>query len=218
MGALEALLSRLRRRRQRLTSSADLGIFLDRQASFLSQKGITEFCRVRSGVYWAKLFSEAAFQEALTRATWMSYTPALAMVAELAEGMLRPEAQGREDELRTAIAHRARAVRAAHALPVNVDPGAWAATDGLVGDRLAAAAQAPPRPVHLVPEPMARLIFAALPLHVEIVAKDYDYIFNNLRMNLVRAHDDFEATADPRAIAASLFEQLEVDGATGRSS
>ena len=206
MNALETLLSRVGPKRPRLASSADLGVFLDRQAAFLSQKCITEFCRVRSGVFWAKLFSETAFQEALTRATWMGYTPALAMVAELAEGMLQREAQGRETDLRSAIERCALSVRAAHTLPQLVDPAAWAAQDGLVRDRLAAAALAPPRPVRLVPEPMARLIFAALPLHVEIVAKDYDYIFNNLRMNLVRAHEDFAATADLRAIAVSLLD------------
>src|SRR5688500_16946067 len=125
MGVLETLLSRVGSRRPRLTSSADLGIFLDRQAAFLSQQCLTEFCRVRRGVYWAKLFSEFAFQEALTRATWMGYTPALAMVAELAEGMLRPEAQGREADLRSAIERCALSVRSGHILPELVDAAAW---------------------------------------------------------------------------------------------
>ena len=44
-----------------------------------------------------------------------------------------------------------------------------------------------------MPKPMARMVFDALPIHKEIVTHDYDYIFNNLSMNLLRAHEDFIA-------------------------
>ena len=52
---------------------------------------------------------------------------------------------------------------------------------------------------------MARSVFDALPLHKEIVTHDYDYIFNNLRMNLLRAHEDFIAAAQLREIADDLL-------------
>ena len=43
--------------------AAELADFMDSRAAFLAQKCIVEFCRVRAGVYWQKLFSEQEFQD-----------------------------------------------------------------------------------------------------------------------------------------------------------
>jgi hypothetical protein len=75
----------------------------------------------------------------------------------------------------------------------------------LVEERLAATQLGAPRPVREMPEPMARTVFGALPLHKEIVTRDYDYIFNNLRMNLLRAHEDLLKTGDLPAITEDLL-------------
>ena len=52
---------------------------------------------------------------------------------------------------------------------------------------------------------MARKVFDALPLHKDVVTNDYDYIFNNLRMNLLRAHEDFLAAACLDVLADDLL-------------
>ena len=69
-----------------------LAAFMDSRAAFLAQKCVVEFCRVRAGVYWQKLFSEKEFQEALDTSRWRAYPPAFAMVAEMVEGALREAA------------------------------------------------------------------------------------------------------------------------------
>jgi hypothetical protein len=61
------------------------------------------------------------------------------------------------------------------------------------------------RPVREMASPMARLIYDRLPIHKQIVRHDYDYIFNHLRMNLLRAHEDFEALAEPQALVEALL-------------
>ena len=71
----------------------------------------------------------------------------------------------------------------------------WQSALDEVRERLAATQSGPPRPVREMPDPLARRIFDALPLHRTVVTNDYDYIFNNLRMNLLRAHEDFLAAA-----------------------
>jgi hypothetical protein len=48
------------------------------------------------------------------------------------------------------------------------------------------------------------LVFESLPIHPTIVRNDADYIHNNIRMNLLRAHEDFLASADPDRLVASL--------------
>jgi len=44
-----------------------------------------------------------------------------------------------------------------------------------------------------------------LPLHMEIVTHDFDYIRNNLRMNLLRFHEDFVAAARFETLVPSLL-------------
>ena len=56
------------------------------------QKGIYEYSRARAGHYSKVLFSEKEFQDALERSRWSAYPLGLAMVGEVAEGVLRPHA------------------------------------------------------------------------------------------------------------------------------
>jgi hypothetical protein len=48
-------------------------------------------------------------------------------------------------------------------------------------------------------ERLARKVFEAVPIHPSLLTNDYDYIFNFLRMNLLRAHEDFLARVDRNA-------------------
>src|SRR6478609_6157601 len=67
-----------------------LADFIDRNAAFVSQKGIYEYSRARAGHYAKVLFGEPEFIEAVDRARWRAYPIGLAMVAEVVEGALRP--------------------------------------------------------------------------------------------------------------------------------
>ena len=64
MGILDALMSRLFHKAEPISEPARFAAFMDSRAAFLAQKCVVEFCRVRAGVYWQKLFSEAEFQAA----------------------------------------------------------------------------------------------------------------------------------------------------------
>lgn len=205
MHLLSSIFDRLRPHRQRIETTEQLAHFIGSRAAFVSQKCVTEFCRVRAGANWQQLFGEAEFQTALIRSTWMSYTPALAMLCEMVEGMLRPHAAD-PAEMRGRLVRLATDIRDGLALPQEVEREAWSTQSGLVADRLAHAALAAPRPVRHLADPLARNVFQALPLHANLLTNDFDYIFNNLRMNLIRAHDDLEAVADPKRIADSLVQ------------
>ncbi|NGO52408.1 type II toxin-antitoxin system VapC family toxin [Allomesorhizobium camelthorni] len=182
-----------------------LADFMDSRAAFLCQKCVVEFCRVRAGVYWQKLFSEAEFQEKLRQSRWQSYPPAFAMVAEMVEGATRSHAGQRQRRLPAALETVAAEVFARYPVPDGAPVDFWDDALVLVRERLQATQAGPPRPVKDMTSPSARMIFEALPLHKEIVAHDFDYIRNNLRMNLLRFHEDFVAAARFETLVPSLL-------------
>lgn len=205
MGLLDKLGASLLGRQERIASGEALADFIDSRAAFLCQKCVVEFCRVRAGVYWQKLFTEEEFLTALGIANWRAFPPSVGMIAEMVEGVLREPAGLRQRALPAAIGGVCRAVFARHAVPDGLPPDFWEDAAALVDARLQATQASAPRPVRLIPDPLARAVFEALPIHQSIVTNDYDYIFNNLRMNLLRFHSDFVDAVDGRALADDLL-------------
>lgn len=204
MGLLSEFLPGLLRRPPPIDSSAALADFMDRHAAFLAQKSIVEFCRVRAGIYWQKLFTEAEFQAALGQSRWTAYPACFAMMAEMVEGALRPHAGPQIAPLRSGLEALAQDVFARYPVPDGADGDFWQQAGQLVAERLQIAQSRPPRPVSKLPNPLARRVFEAVPIHPSIITNDYDYIFNFLRMNLLRAHEDFENQADMPALVEAI--------------
>lgn len=204
-GVLRNLFGRLFRRPERIADVEALERFLDERAAFLTQKGIVEFCRVRAGGHWQKLFGEAEFQQALTLSRWRGYPLALAMLAEMVEAALREAAGVERLRLSGTLSAAAARLTAKYPVPAGESGDFWEISNALIAATLAEAQSRPARPVAAMPDPLAKKFHKALPLHQNLVAPDYDYIFNFLRMNLLRAHDDFVAQADAPALLADLL-------------
>ncbi len=205
MGLLDKFISGVFGKTEAVADRSSLADFMDSRAAFLCQKCIVEFCRVRAGVYWSKLFAEAEFQEAMRKSRWESYPPAFAMVAEMVEGAVRPHAGMRQRQLPAALETVAAEVFARYPVPEGAPETFWDDALVLVRERLQATQAGPPRPVKDMTKPSARMIYDALPLHKNIVTHDFDYIRNNLRMNLLRFHEDFLAAARFEPLVASLL-------------
>ena len=205
MGLVDKLTGGLFTKPQPIATRSDLAEFMDSRAAFLAQKCVVEFCRVRAGVYWQKLFSEKEFQAELDLSRWRAYPPAFTMMAEMVEGALREAAGIRQRHLPERLSGLAGDVFARYPVPAGEDPAFWTLARGLVEEQLAKTQAGPPRPVRDLPKPMARAVFNVLPMHKDIVTNDYDYIFNNLRMNLLRAHEDFINVADLKSVADDLL-------------
>ncbi|RWH71599.1 MAG: hypothetical protein EOQ86_12205 [Mesorhizobium sp.] len=205
MGLLNDLLPQFLRKPQPIVNIDDLADFMDSRAAFLAQKSIVEFCRVRAGVYWQKLFSEKEFQAALNHSRWRAYPACYAIVAEMVEGALREPAGLRQRGLPAALEKVALASFSKYAVPEGSPPTFWEDAAELIRQRLAATQIGPPRPVREIPEPLARTVFETVPIHPNLLTNDYDYIFNFLRMNLLRAHEDFLAQADRGALVDELL-------------
>ena len=111
----------------------------------------------------------------------------------------------RQRALPRALGATCRTVFARHPSPEGLPPDFWEKAATLVDERLEATQLSVPRPVRAIPDPLARLVFGALPIHESIVTNDYDYIFNNLRMNLLRFHSDFIDALDGPALVDDLL-------------
>lgn len=210
MGLLEVLLPGFLRKAAPIRCVADLADFMDSRAAFLAQKCVVEFCRVRAGVYWQKLFSEKEFQTSLDHSRWRAYPPCYAMVAEMVEGALREVAGMRQRALPTALDKVARVSFAKYPVPNGSPETFWEDAAALVHGRLSATQAGAPRPVREIPDPLARMVFEAVPIHPDLLTNDYDYIFNFLRMNILRAHEDLLELADRVAIVEELLDPSRV--------
>jgi hypothetical protein len=198
------MLPRLFRKTAPITDRESLQTFMDARAAFIAQKGIVEFCRVRAGIYWQKLFSEEEFRSVLNYSCWLAYAPALAVVSEMVEAALRPAAGIARPQVAAAVENVARTAYMDYEPPAGMTEEEWTKRFVLVTDRLAEAAGRPAQPVRAMPKGMADLVFESLPIHPTIVRNDADYIHNNMRMNLLRAHDDFLAAADLEPLVRAL--------------
>ncbi|HSO48169.1 MAG TPA: hypothetical protein VLQ68_09590 [Rhizobiaceae bacterium] len=190
-------------------SVAELADFLDRHTSFMAQKCVIEFCRVRAGIYWQKLFEEEEFKDKLHQSCWESFTPVLAMILEVVDADLREAAGLRQRQLPAALEAVARQVIARHPVPQGAPAEFWDREFELIAERMKVITGEPARPIEKMAAPMARKVFERLPIHKDIVQHDYDYIRNNLRMNLVRTHEDFLALARPDELVAELLGEAE---------
>ena len=205
MGLVDKFVTGLFGQAAAIATRAELGEFMDSRAAFLAQKCVVEFCRVRAGINWQLLFSEEEFRRELTRSRWRAYPPAYAMVGEMVEGTLRAAAGLRQRRLPAALDALTLEVFKKYEIPAGEPADFWSGAAALVREQLEATQSRPPRPVRDMPEPMARAVFDVLPMHKDVVTNDYDYIFNNLRINLLRAHEDFLAAARLDAIADDLL-------------
>lgn len=201
---MPGLLNRLFHRPDPIADGEALRTFMDSRAAFMAQKGIIEFCRVRAGVYWQKLFSEDEFRSLLNYSCWLAYAPTLALVSEMVEAALRPAAGVDRPRVAAAIEGIARDLYLSYPPPEGLSQAQWEARFSLVSERLAEAAGRAAQPVRAMPKGLSTVVFEALPIHPSIVVNDADYIHNNIRMNLLRAHDDFLNIADLPALARAL--------------
>jgi hypothetical protein len=204
-GLVGTLLKRVFERRPLVDDRAGLGGFLDSRAAFMAQKGIVEFCRVRAGVHWQALFREPEFGAALSRSCWLAYAPCLSMVAEMVDSNLREAAGLDRPRMTAALSGLAQTVYAGYPVPHGFTADEWAARFSIVRARLEEIVGTPALPVRQMHLKMGRLVFESLPLHRHIVSHDADYILNNLRMHLIRAHDDFTDIANRPQLVASLL-------------
>lgn len=208
---VDDLLQSLRLRPPPIRTADALAQFLKEQSAFVSQKTVVEYCRIKAGVRWQKLFREADFKAALETSRWISMRAVLCDLTVIVEAYLRGASRPNEMALADALSDIAARILAGYERDAAWQEANRSIVAGL-RQRLARAQLAAPQ----VPDQVARtagaFIFDALPVHAELRAHDREVIVNNVRFGATRFWENLIARVkDKTALVQDLL------GANGAS-
>ena len=192
------------RRKLPIADPAALADFIDGNAAFLVQKGIYEYSRARAGHYSKVLFREKSFQDAVERSRWRAFPLGLAMVAEAAEGLLRPAAG--EDRLAQLEALRSLVLSIFDRYPVSPAVGepAWIELRADLANRLQQVGLHPPKRAMDIPEQFAQSYFDLMPIHEKLRRAEFPAMRNYLRVSMCNIHDELDNRLDAQTLVPLL--------------
>jgi hypothetical protein len=197
-------LLRFLRRRPPVDTSAALAEFIDGNAAFLVQKGLYEYSRARAGHYAKVLFGEQTFKDAVELSRWRAYPLGLAMVAEAAEGLLRPAAgEGRQKHL-DALRAMVLAVFDKYPVPAALGEVEWRVLREDLERRLQLIGLHPPKRAMDIPESFAQAYFDLMPIHEKLRSAEFPTTRSYLRVTMCNIHDEMEKRLDRRALMPLL--------------
>lgn len=189
--------------------------FIDERAAFVVQKGIYEYSRARAGHYAKVMFSEKTFLEAVEISRWSAYPIGLAMVTELAEGILLPHAAAARERQLSQLSRLVLSVYDRYAVPEALTAQAWLGARAELAQRLQQIGLHTPKRAMDVPKPFARAYFDLMPIHPELRATDYPTTRNYLKIVMCNVHDELSRRVDAPLISRLLLER---PGATAHAS
>lgn len=192
------------RRPEPIRDVGGLADFIDRQSAFVTQKGIYEYSRARAGHYSKVLFKEPEFQSACDVARWRAFPIALAMVAELVEGILRPLAANEETRQREALIALMLGIFDRYPVPAALGDSEWGELRAELERRLKLVGLHPPKWAKDVPEQFAESYFNLMPIHEKLRGRDFETTRNYLRVTMTNIHDELTKRLDATAAAESL--------------
>jgi hypothetical protein len=192
------------RRRPPIASPAALVEFIDGNAAFLVQKGIYEYARARAGHYSKVLFGEKDFQEAVENSRWRAYPLGLAMVTELAEGLLRSAASDDRQQQIEALCALVLSVFDRYPVPPVIGEATWAEVRAELARQLQLIGLHPPKRAMDIPEQFARSYFDLMPIHEKLRRADFPTTRNYLRVTMCNIHDELSKRLRVQALAGML--------------
>jgi hypothetical protein len=191
------------RRPPPVETPAALAEFIDGNAAFLVQKGLYEYSRARAGHYAKVLFSEKGFKDAVEKSRWRAYPLGLAMVAELAEGLLRHAAANRQAQFE-ALAALALSVFDKYPVPAALGAPTWSALRLDLEHNLQRINMHAPKRAMDIPEPFLEKYFDLMPIYEKLRAADFPTTCNYLRVTMCNIHAELEKRADVPRLASML--------------
>jgi hypothetical protein len=203
-------------RRPAIEDTRALADFIDTRAAFLMQKGIYEYSRARAGHYAKVLFAEPDFARAVEQARWSAYPLGLAMVGEMAEGVLRPYAGERRRAAVDQVTRLVLSIFDRYPVPESIGAPAWGAMRGELERHLDLVGGHAPKQVSYIPEPLAEKYFNLMPIHEMLRGRDLLTTSNYLRVNLCHMHEELEKRLNGPVVVAELLASGNAEG-VGRS-
>jgi hypothetical protein len=190
-------------RRPRADTPEALESFLARQAAFVAQKTVIDYCRVKAGRQERHTFADPDFRAALRHCRWQTFAGSVQDVTALAEAWLRPHAPGREAALAAGLVVLAgRVVDAAPASPEEREM--LEAAQAALPRHLAALQDAPPVSADRLKLLAEAPLLATLPIHPDQRVGETPSIRGALRFHIVTTQQEMERGFDAPALAAAL--------------
>lgn len=203
------------RSRPPIRDAGALADFIDQNAAFITQKGIYEYSRARAGHYSKVLFREPGFQAACDESRWRAFPLGLAMVGELADGVLCPahmaDRPARVDAIRALVL----VVFDRYPAPESLGEQTWSELRAELERRLNLIGLHPPKWAKDVPEPFAESYFSLMPIHKKLRGRDAPTLHNYLRVTMCNIHDELTKRVDMAAVVDSLRAGLNRPSSSG---
>jgi hypothetical protein len=189
------------RRRRPIRNSRELADFIDENSAFLVQKAIYEYSRARAGHYSKVLFAEPEFHKAVEQSRWRAYPLGLAMVSEVAEGVLRSHSGGDRRREFDALVAIVLSVFDRYPVPDSLDEQVWRELRTDLERRLQLISLHPPKRAIDIPEPFAQLYFNLMPIHEKLRGRDFPTTHNYLKVTLCNIHDELTRRIEGQPLA-----------------
>src|ERR1044071_8062902 len=178
------------RKPEPIRDAAALAEFIDGNAAFVTQKGLYEYSRVRAGHYAKVMFKEETFQQAIEHARWRAYPLGLAMIAEVVDSVLHLEkAHGRQINLEQ-LREMVLSIFDRYPVPPSIGTGAWRGMRDERDRRLKLIDLHPPKRAKDIQEPYAEAYFDTMPIHEQLLGRDFPTTKNYLKVTLCNVHDE----------------------------
>jgi hypothetical protein len=185
----------------------ELADFIDAQAAFLAQKGIYEYSRARAGHYAKVLFADSGFQHAVEQSRWRAFPLTLAMVAEITEGILRPQAGEHRRAVLEGLNSLVLSIFDRYPFPAQLAKAEWLDARRELAHRLDLIGVHAVKFAKDVPESFVEKYVALMPIHEKLIGHDHQTIRNYLRVTTCNIHEEFDKRADSAALIGALRRQ-----------
>lgn len=163
----------------------DLHDFITGEASYLAQKTVVGYCRVKTMLDFDKLLTEPAFREGYDITRWEGYAGTLGDSLILLEGLLRPADEPRRTRLADSVAAFYPLWLGEH-LPSHRQN--WDDWHAAFAARFALSRLAEPVRPDIVIRDTAKLIHETVPIADRLKRNDHEVILGDLRLHAVAMH------------------------------
>lgn len=194
----------LRRGQPPIRDVNQLADFIDEHAAFLVQKGIYDYARARSGPYSKVMLADPGFQGALDRSRWRAYPLGLAMVGEMVEGVLAPDAGGDRRGVLDPLIKLVLSVFDRYPVPAALTGEEWQQARADLALHLERLTTHPPKRVIDIPVPFADRYFEMMPFDKPFLTPDAPTARGFMQLQLVSMRDELKKRMDAAAMAREL--------------
>ncbi len=177
--------------------------FISGEASYLAQKTVTGFARVKTLLAYEKLMTEAAFRDGIEVCRWEAFAQTLADCTIMAETVLRPGDAAQAKAVADGLQRLYAEILKSH-VPVHRHDRGWSDRIDQFNARFAESrAGAPPHPA-VICKDTAASIMELMPLHKRLIRNDLEVIAGDLGFHMVALHDSMAKRLRLEPLRAAL--------------